>query len=241
MLIIQLSYYKDKLLYLLNKMAGLQALPIDIHIMIAKFLNLRDCLIYSQVSRVTFDAVYFVFSHRKQLDFGSVLGPDKAIILPDSVLLKVMHAHTRAEIITDFCVSRSFAELEWYMERYWHVIERSDFSNVGHEMGQLTNIIYPKGSHYGALSRKQGCKLNILWEEYSDDYGVFGVSSDSPYYRPLNNAPSNWSSIDLDTPCTWDSQNRPWTSERVWRSVTSNKLFKKHHRLPTSDEIVDMN
>ena len=36
-----------------------------------------------------------------------ILGPDN-IILPDSVLLKVMHAHTKAEIIADFCVSVNF-------------------------------------------------------------------------------------------------------------------------------------
>ena len=58
---------------------------------------------------------------------------------------------------------------------------------IGHEMGQLTNITYPRGSHYGAVSRKQGCRLNSIWEEYSDDYGVFGVSSDTssdPEYPP---------------------------------------------------------
>ena len=89
-----------------------------------------------QVSTVTFDAVYglwfmvYVFSHRKQLDFGSVLGADKGIIWPDSLLLKVLHAHTRAEIITDFCVSRqfdSFAELEWYLENYWQLMDTGDF------------------------------------------------------------------------------------------------------------------
>ena len=89
-------------------MAGLQTLPLDIHIMITKLLNLRECLIYSQVSTVTFDAVYYVFSHRKQLDFGSVFGADTRIILPDSLLLIVLHAHTRAEVITNFCVSRQF-------------------------------------------------------------------------------------------------------------------------------------
>ena len=229
-------------------MAGLQALPIDIHIMITKLLNLKECLIYSQVSRVTFDAAYYVFAHRKQLDFGSVLGPDETIILPDSVLLKVMHAHPRAEIITNFCVSRnfdSFAELEGYMEKYWHIMERGDFCMIGHEMGQLTNITYPRGSHYGAVSRKQGCRLNSTWEEYSDDYGVFGVSSDTsndPEYPPLNNAPSNWSSVDLDTPYTRDSPSRPWVSERVWKIKCdlSNRFFKKHCHLPTSDEILDM-
>ena len=32
----------------------------------------------------------------------------------------------------------SFAELEWYMERYWHIMETGDLCIVGHEMGQLT-------------------------------------------------------------------------------------------------------
>ena len=117
---------------------------------------------------------------------------DKTIILPDSVLLKVMYAHTRAEIITDFCVSvnfDSFTKLEGYMENYWHVLDRN-FGPVGHEIGQLTNITYPSSSHYGAATRKQSYKLNSIWEEYSDDYGVFGVSSDTPInpdYPPLNN------------------------------------------------------
>ena len=86
--------------------------------MIAKLLNLRECLIYSQLSRVTFDAVYYVFSHRKQLDFGSALGPEKTsyqIVYSLNLCMR-----TRAEIITDFCVSvhfDNFAELEGYMER----------------------------------------------------------------------------------------------------------------------------
>ena len=124
-------------------MAGLQTLPLNIHIMITKLLNLKECLIYSQVLTVTFDAVYYVFSHRKQLDYGSVLGANKKIISPDSLLLQVLHAHTRAEVITDFCVSRqfdSFAELEGY--NYGEVLAfngygRLIFNMVGHESGQL--------------------------------------------------------------------------------------------------------
>ena len=123
-----------------------------------QIIELRECLIiYSQVSTVTFDAVYYVFSHRKQLDFGSVLGADKGIILPDSLLLKILHAHTRAEVITNFCVSRrfdSFAELEWYLEKYWHLMDTGDIT-VGHESGQILNIACPRASHYGAATRKQ--------------------------------------------------------------------------------------
>ena len=111
-------------------------------------------------------------------------------------------------------------------------------------MGQLTNITYPRGSHYGAVSRKEGCRLNSVWEEYSNDYGVFGVSdtSSDPEYPPLNNAPSTWSSVDLDTPYTRDSPSRPWVSERVWKIKCdlSSRFFKKYCRLPASDEILDM-
>ena len=138
--------------------------------MITKLLNLRECLICSQVSTVTFDTVY-LFSHRKQLDFGSVLGADKRFILPDSLLLKVLHAHTRAKVFTDFCVSRqfdSFAKLEGYMEKYWQLMDTGDFNMVGHESGHLLNITYSMGSHYGAATRKQGYKLKSIWDDYSN-------------------------------------------------------------------------
>ena len=43
-------------------------------------------------------------------------------------------------------------------------------------------------------------------------------------------------------PYTQDSPSRPWVSERVWRIKCdlSNRSFKKHCCLPTSDEILDM-
>ena len=98
-----------------------------------------------------------------------MLDPDKTIILHDSVLLKVM---PRAKIITDLCIKEfdSFAELEAYMDNIG-IQWRGEI--LGHEMGQLTNITFPRGSHYGAVSRKQGCTLNSIWEECSDDYGIF--------------------------------------------------------------------
>ena len=39
-------------------------------------------------------------------------------------------------------------------------METGDLCIVGHEMGQLTNITYPRGSHHGAATRKQGYRLN---------------------------------------------------------------------------------
>ena len=120
---------------------------------------------------------------------------------------------------------------------------------VGHESGHLWKITYPRGSHYGAATRKQGYKLKYIWDDYSDDYGVFGVEPDNtdptsmfyPQFPPLNNAPSNWSTVDLDQPYSRDFPISPWKSERIWRIKCGriNKFYKKH-RSPISDEELDM-
>ena len=41
----------------------------------------------------------------------------------------------RAEVITDFCVSRQFdssLELKGYLEKYWQLMVTGDFNMVGH-------------------------------------------------------------------------------------------------------------
>ena len=120
---------------------------------------------------------------------------------------------------------------------------------VGHENGRLLNITYPTGSHCGTAIRKQGYKLKSIWDDYSDDYGVFGVEPDDtnhtsmfyPHFPPLNDAPSNWITVDLDQPHSRGYPISPWKSETIWRIKCdlSNKFFKKP-RLPTSDEELDM-
>ena len=62
------------------------SLPLYVHVVIAKLLNLKEALVYAQVTPLTKEAVYFVFAHRKQLDFGSVLGPNDQIMLHDSTI-----------------------------------------------------------------------------------------------------------------------------------------------------------
>ena len=48
----------------------------------------------------------------------------------------------------------------------------------------------------------------------SDDYGVFDVASENCHeFSPLNNAPSNWSTVDLDQPYSRESPSRPWVRE----------------------------
>ena len=123
------------------------------------------------------------------------------------------------------------------------------FNMVGHKSGLVLKITCPSASHYGAPTRKQGYKLQSLWEHYGDDYGVFGFEYDDtdqtsmfiPSFPPLNNAPSNWSTVDLDQPYSRDCLISPWKSERIWRIKCdlTDKFFKKH-RLPTSEERLDM-
>ena len=67
-----------------------------------------------------------MFAYRKQLDFGSVLGPDGQIMLSDATLIQVLHAHAhahvRVETITDFSLQPSFTAftaLRQYMETHW--------------------------------------------------------------------------------------------------------------------------
>jgi hypothetical protein len=73
------------------------SIPFDIHVCIVKLLSLKDALAYSEVTSVTKEAVEYVFAHRRELDFGSVLGPNSQIMLPDSKIFNILHAHLRAE------------------------------------------------------------------------------------------------------------------------------------------------
>ena len=75
-------------------------LSFDVHVAIVKLLNLRDALAYAQITPVTREAVQYVFCHRVQLDFGSVLGPNGQIMLPDDTIMEVLRAHVRAQAIT---------------------------------------------------------------------------------------------------------------------------------------------
>ena len=88
-----------------------------------------------------------------------------------------------------------------------------DLCIVGHEMGQL-NVTYPSDSHHRAATRKHEYRLDSMWE-YSNDYGVFGVLSENCHEcSPLNTAPLNWSTVDLDQPYSRESPSRPWESKR---------------------------
>ena len=58
------------------------------------------------------DVVYYVFAHRKELDFETVLDESGITALCLKMLMKVLYAHTRAVSITKFCLNPSFTMLE---------------------------------------------------------------------------------------------------------------------------------
>ena len=60
--------------------AYIDYLPFDLQVEIARYLPLKDALAYADadadadVCTLAHDAVYYVFSHRKELNFTSLLG-----------------------------------------------------------------------------------------------------------------------------------------------------------------------
>ena len=78
-------------------------------------------------------------AHRQELDFATVLDANNAIALPDTSILYVLLAHTRASVINNFCLPSTFTlfdELENYMSLYWHKCVNMDNNIVGHPMGK---------------------------------------------------------------------------------------------------------
>ena len=90
---------------------------------------------------------------------------------------------------------------------------------------QLSNFTYPMGSHYGAATRTQGYKLKFIWMTIAMTMECLDNTNPTsmfyPEFPPLNNAPSNWSAVDLDKPYSRDSQSRLWVRGCGGLSVTS--------------------
>ena len=194
-------------------MCDLLSLPFDIHVQIARNFSLSDCLTYSTLSPICHDAVYYIFSHRIQLDFSSLVVNNHLPISSD-LFLKILHAHTRARIIHNFCIPGDFtlfAELSTYFHLYWQhsfipSYDPADLepdmicgTHVGHIRGHLCQIYYL--GFYGACTRNQGDQMHDILNMYDDPmYGAFICPEDTP--SRLLNDKSNWSSVDLDTPYT---------------------------------------
>ena len=72
-------------------MSNLLSLPFEIHILIVRNLNLRDCLAYAQLSPTCHDTVYYIFSHRIELDFSSLV-TNNHLIISSELFLDILHA-----------------------------------------------------------------------------------------------------------------------------------------------------
>jgi hypothetical protein len=203
----------------------MEYLPLDIHIEIARYLSLRDALAYSEVSTTTFDAVYYVFAHRELLDFSSLLDANNIISMPDTAILAILHAHTRASVITNFCLPRtfsSFVDLDQYMSLYWMKWTRSDDNIVvGHSMGMLEQIEYLNcnGLPYSA-SAEAKTSIRSIWEKYEPDSEVLNYIDSaclSGIRRPWFDVPLyyNWSTANIEVPyhCSTCNSLIPWKAD----------------------------
>ena len=75
-------------------MAGLLCIPF---VSIVRKLSLKDCILYMQVCTVTHDVVCYVFAHREELGFESVLDESGTIALRPEVLMSFVCAYQGCE------------------------------------------------------------------------------------------------------------------------------------------------
>ena len=192
-------------------MASLLSLPFDIHILIVKYLPLKDCISHMQVCPVTHDAVYYVFSHQRELNFESVLDNNNTVALSPQMLMTILYAHTRADTMLNFCFNPSFnlyADFSRYFYLYWKrrwVDLESPYGTcymtVGHPAGNLI-FIYYLGSHNGGTNIEQHTFLQSLWVDLHDWI--------IPLLQPLsciNPNLSNWCTQNIDKPYTYSTDN----------------------------------
>ena len=185
-------------------MALLEYIPLEVHIDIARYLPLRDALAYANVNTLAHDAVYYIFSHRSELNFASLLDDKDCIALTDAEIMNVLHAHVRATSIVALslrCSFSMFAELESYFSMYWRVLINQRDEQVGHPSGNLQYVGYLHyyGLQHGApkenLARMAAlCDRYEPYDEYLSCFENRGLCGEYSFTEPYN----NWSNIDLD-------------------------------------------
>ena len=125
----------------------------------------------------SYDVVYYVFAHQKELDFESVLDESGTIALCPEMPMKVLYAHTRALSIINFCLNPSFTmikEFTRYFQMYWSykVVDIHQFDpclqKVGHPSGHLERIRYLGWE--GGSTREQNIQLWSLWNSSQEWY-----------------------------------------------------------------------
>lgn len=177
-------------------------LPFEIHLEIARYLDLKDAMAYSKLCIAAHDAVYYMFAHKDSLNFESVMHKDGYIDLCDEELLQLLHAHIRCTSIINFCVAPTFSSFKAlcrYMKFYWGMT--MDRPWRGHPTGSLTMIHYPQHSYFGGSTKHQGDILSSLWSKYNDSHSVL-IDKMSFYPHCMQNYchMDNWSTSNVDAP-----------------------------------------
>ena len=184
-------------------MANLLSLLFDVHILIVRNLALQTCLGYAQVAPVCHDAVFYIFAHRAELDFSSLLVDNHLYSMPDSLFMNILYSHTRATTFRNFCIPTSFTacnELSDYFSFLIFISEQDpSMPNsdticgryVGHIQGQLQSIFYI-GQYYGAQN-PQGDILHDILAPFQDEYGL-QIGSESDCSFPVLSDRLNWNS-----------------------------------------------
>ena len=193
-------------------MSNLLSLPFDVQVLIVCYLDLNASLSYAQLSTTCHDVVYYIFSHRTELDFSSVLREDQYLSLSDALFIKVLHAHTRVTTIRNFSIPRSFiafSDFAHYLNLYWSLTFISDTdptipSNdsisgtyVGHPQGQLQSIYYL--GFFGAPTLQEGQQMQQIMQSFDDDYGM-QIASENDHCIPHVHDSMNWSIVNIDAP-----------------------------------------
>ena len=140
-------------------------------------------------------------------DFSSLLDANNTISLSDSVILAILHAHTRGSVISNFCLPHTFAlfsDLDHYLSLYWRKYTNMDNTVVGHPMGKLQRIQFLNchGLSYDATTDNIDLIISI-WQKY-EPYSEFLSYIDSSCMpgKPWFNIPlySNWSTANIKIP-----------------------------------------
>lgn len=154
---------------------------------------------------------FTVFAHRAELEFSSVLVDTHYVSLTDMLFLKVLHAHTRANRIRNFCVPKSFAafnDLSSYLDLYWKLTFIPSYDEsvpndticgryAGHQQGQLVSIYYL--GNFGAKTSQLGHMLQLIFASFDDDLHGLQITSED-YSIPFLTDTLNWSTVNIDAP-----------------------------------------
>ena len=188
--------------YSMPRVDYLTCLPMHIHVLIARYLPLRDQMSYSRVNACISHAVYYVFEHAMCLDFTSVLcGNDRDMGLDAVYFLHMLECHPRATTLKNFKLPigfNQFDDLFTYMEQNWR---ENVHRKVGNPNGQLARIEFDQSSWYGGSEDGLEGQYLVYMLQYYDYVNEDGTASIGYNTKPDDTCvvPA-WSEADIATP-----------------------------------------